>query len=281
VTRRNTTTTDAPNSGRAGPPRIVDPDLTTPTALLSALALAHEHGGAAEALRVTGMDLDELERFKGATEDVERLLSGRAGDASLNEALALGFLAGRVAHRPRPRRSFDPTSFLMDHDLLVRSAEGESILRLPWFDERLFVGRQLPEISEMPPHVLQLCVTNYRAALAGDRAHFEFTSYGHAYRVEAVPVRGDNRAVEAVLAVAAPAPPPLGRLRAAAALERAAEALETSARLAEHHSTQCRVAGEPAGEAEQREAAAQARRTARRARTMAWRHRSNSPGPFP
>jgi hypothetical protein len=50
---------------------------------------------------------------------------------------ALGFLAGRMAQRPRARRSLDPSSFLMDRELFVREAAGQSILRLPWFEEDL------------------------------------------------------------------------------------------------------------------------------------------------
>jgi hypothetical protein len=49
---------------------------------------------------------------------------------------------------PGPRRSVDATTFVMDHGLVVRGADGESILRLPWFEEDLFVARQVPDIVE-------------------------------------------------------------------------------------------------------------------------------------
>jgi hypothetical protein len=253
---------------------------TTPAALLSALALAQEHGSATEALRATGLDLDDAERIDALSEDVDDVLAaGRdlaVGEdaAPLREALALGFLAGRIAHRPRPRRSYDPTSFLMDHDLLVRGAEGQSILRLPWFEEGLFVGRELPEISEMPPNVRALCVDNYRAAFAGQRRRFAFLSYGHAYNVDAVPVRAEDGGVTAVLAVATPALPAVGRLRTAAAHEREAEALEDAATLAEARAQLYRLAGDAEAEDQHRQAAERARRAAQRARAKAWRGRS-------
>jgi hypothetical protein len=191
----------------------VDFNSTTPTALVTALALAHEHGGAAEALRLTGLDMDDLERCEGLPEDFGRLLARRSAGEALSETLALGLLAGRLTPRPRPRRSIDPSSFLMDHDLVVRSAEGESILRLPWFEEDLFAGRQLPDISEFPRDVLDLCVEHYRAGLAGERSRFAFTSYGHTYTVQAVPVRGEDGRICAVMGIAIPAPR-VGRLPA-------------------------------------------------------------------
>ncbi|MEA2144690.1 MAG: hypothetical protein QOG59_277, partial [Solirubrobacteraceae bacterium] len=59
-------------------------------------------------------------------------------------------LVNQQAARCRGRRSgAESTMFLMDEDLVVRGAGGESILRLPWFDDGLFVGRQLPDIVEM------------------------------------------------------------------------------------------------------------------------------------
>ncbi len=86
----------------------------------------------------------------------------------------------------------------MDEELVVQGAEGESILRLPWFEDELFVGRQLPDISELPVPVRTMCIDNYRAALAGERGQFTLVSYGHAYTVDAVPVRSADGNVEAV-----------------------------------------------------------------------------------
>jgi hypothetical protein len=126
-------------------------------------------------------------------------------ESRMEEALARGVLAGRAAlGRRRVRRLQDPTSFLTDRDLVVEAAAGESILRLPWFEEELFVGRQLPDLAEMPPPVRNLCVENYSAALAGERCRFAFVSYGHAYTVDAVPVRGDDGGTASVLAIATP-----------------------------------------------------------------------------
>ena len=145
----------------------------SPIALLTALALADEHGGARAAIRATGLYSDPLEGMEGV--------------------------------RPHLARTLDVSSFLMDHDLVVRGAEGRSILRLPWFAPDLFVARQLPDITEMPENVRVMAVANYRAGLGGERRRFEFTSYGLRYTVESVPVRGEDGRVQAVLGMARPA----------------------------------------------------------------------------
>ncbi|HEX7300276.1 MAG TPA: hypothetical protein VF257_14865 [Solirubrobacteraceae bacterium] len=178
---------------------------STATALLNALRLAREHGGAISALRALGIELDDAERFEGISSDFADVLAGRTSGEELGEALALGFLAGRVAP-PKGVPAFnDTTTFLMSADLHVENAEGESILRLPWFEEGLFVGRQLPDIGEIPQPVRDLAVENYLTALTGERRQFAFASYGLAYTVEAVPVRSDDGRIEAVLAIARPA----------------------------------------------------------------------------
>jgi DNA-binding CsgD family transcriptional regulator len=110
--------------------------------------------------------------------------------------------AAAAAHAPRAVGWSDPSSFLMDHDLLVRGAAGVSILRLPWFEEDLFVGRPLPDIGEMPTRVRNEATESYREALAGTRGRFRFTSYGHAYTVDSIPVRGADGRVLGVLGVA-------------------------------------------------------------------------------
>src|ERR1700733_6567233 len=199
----------------------------TASSLVWALDRAHEHAGAAAALAAVGLDLPAVDRFDGLSDDFDELVRGLPGDISVREGIALGILAGRVADRPaRARRLQDPTSFLMNEDLVVQAARGQSILRLPWFEEGLFVGRQLPEISEMPTPVRRLCVENYSAALAGERGRFSFTSYGHAYRGDALPFRGQNGRIESVLAVAAPSH---NYATAVAAHLRTAERLDRSA----------------------------------------------------
>jgi hypothetical protein len=244
---------------------------------VTALALAQEHGGADAALRAMGLDLDGLERYDGLPEDLLHLVAGLPRAEALSQMLALGFLGGRVAYRPRPRRSHDPTTFLMDRELLIRGAEGESILRLPWIEEVLFVGRSVPELFEVPKHVLRLSVDHYEAALAGERGQFCFSSYGHSYTVDAVPVRNDEREVIGVLAVAAPTAPPAGRLRRASELERAADALEDSARIADERADLYGAAGDYEAEGLQREAAEEAREAARTARAHGFRQRSAGP----
>lgn len=251
----------------------MDLDTNTASALLWALRVAREYGGAEAALGASGIHLPEVDRFEGASQELAELLGAPTDGAAVRAALAVGLLAGRVAHQPpRAPRLQDPTSFFIDRDLVVRAAEGQSILRLPWFDEGLFVGRQLPEISEMPPSVLRLCVENYSAALAGERRQFAFTSYGHAYSVDAVPVQGngDGR-VEAVLAIAVPA---RGFASAAAAYERTAERLDGSAMRAEQRADRQRLAGRGVEEVAERNRANSARRGAQRARTTALRLRS-------
>ena len=162
---------------------------------------------------------------------------------------------------------------------MIRGAEGQSILRLPWIEESLFVGRSVPEIFECPKNVLRLSVDNYEAALSGERGQFTFTSYGHTYTVDAVPVRNEEREVVGVLAVAAPTTAPSGRLRRATDLERAADALEESARIAEERADLFAAAGDYEAEELQREAAEEARDAARTARAQGFRQRSSN-GPW-
>jgi DNA-binding NarL/FixJ family response regulator len=246
----------------------MDLDTNTAAALLSALGLAREYGGAAEALAATGVDLPEPGRLDGLSADLSRLVSRPATDGRVREALALGFLAGRVAHRPRRRTWHDPTSFVMDQDLVVRAADGESVLRMPWFEDELFVGRQLPDIHEMPGPVRKLCVESYSAALTGERGRFEFTSYGHSYSVDAVPLRRDDHRVDGVLAIAVP-----GRSvsSAATAYERTAERLERVAAAADQQAERLRLAGEGDAEAAARHRAQKARRAVELARANARR----------
>jgi DNA-binding CsgD family transcriptional regulator len=232
----------------------------TATALVAALQLAEEHGSVEAALRAAGLDLRDIERFEGL-------------DVELDDALALGFLAGRVGHDPHVRRAHDPTSFVMDRDLVVQRAEGESIMRLPWFEDDLFVGRQIPDIAEMPFHVRDLCTQNYTAALGGEHARFGFTSFGHAYAVEALPVRAEDGGIEAVLAVATPE---RTYPSAAAAYERTAERLMESADLADKRADLHQLAGRTDHEAAERESARRARAAAARATANAARMQARS-----
>jgi DNA-binding CsgD family transcriptional regulator len=234
---------------------------------LWALKIAGENGGAAAALTAAGIDLPEAWRFEGVAGEFGDLLGQLASEPSLREMLALGLLAGRPAHeRKRTRGLQDPTYFVMDQDLVVQHADGESILRLPWFENGLFVGRQLPDILEMPAPVRRLCVENYSAGLTGERGRFAFSSYGHAYSVEAVPVRGVEGGIEAVLAVATPDPPSGS---AAESYERMAERHERAAAAREERAERHRLAGQS-----DRESAA--RREARKARVSAEQARDNA-----
>jgi DNA-binding CsgD family transcriptional regulator len=249
----------------------VNIDMNTATALLAALGLAREHGSAVTALEAAGIDLTEAERLQRPPGDFKALTGNDRSEEAASEMLALGFLAGRVAQRPRARARRilpDPTCFIMDRELVVQRAEGESILRLPWFDDGLFAGRQLPDISEIPTPIRTLAVENYRAALTGERRRYSFMSYGHAYSVDAVPVVGDDGRTEAVLAIAKPAS---AFAAAARAHERMAERMEDAAVLADQRADGHRLAGRSDDEAIERQVAARGRRSADQARDSAAR----------
>jgi DNA-binding CsgD family transcriptional regulator len=233
----------------------------TAAALLSALAFAHEHEGADDAIRAYGVELSESGGIDVIGEELSGLLAGRTNEGMQREALALGFLAGRVARVPRMERPRDPTAFFMNSDLVVEDAEGESVLRLPWFEDELFVGRQLPDISEMPTHIRNLAVETYSNALKGERGRFRFISYGHSFSVDAVPVRSDGGSYDAVLAVATPTPT---HVLAREGYERTAARLEQSATLAEGRAEAHRLASRPADEDRERRAAINARGAAAR-----------------
>jgi DNA-binding CsgD family transcriptional regulator len=257
----------------AGRPQATDRETHTVSAVLWALGLAREHGGAAAALAASGIEMPDVGRFEGVSGDLKGLLGRYADQEPVREAVALGLLAGRVVHQPpRARRLQDPTSCVMDRELVVQAAQGRSILRLPWVEEGLFVGRQLSGIYEMPSPVRRLAVEQLSAALAGERRRFKFTSYGHTYSVDAVPVRrnGDGP-VEAVIAIAVPM---RSFASAAAACERTAERLERYATLAEACAERYRLSGNGDAEAVERQRVSTARRAAERARVNAERLRS-------
>jgi DNA-binding NarL/FixJ family response regulator len=252
-------------------------DVSTATAVLAALRLAGEHGGGAgTALRATGVELPQPERFAGLIDEFGAVVGCSPTDEVVGEALALGYLAGQLAVRPRARRTADPTSFVMDRDLVVQGAEGESVMRLPWFEDGLFVGRQLPDISEMPTPIRTCCVKHYTAALAGERGRFSFVSYGHAYWVDAVPVYGARGRVDTVLAIAIPAP---SHTAAVTAYEQTAARLDAFADAAEQRAETHRGAGRDDEEHAEWQAAARARAAAQRATAHALRlHSCHTPG---
>jgi DNA-binding CsgD family transcriptional regulator len=233
-------------------------DTKTTTALLTALRIAREHGGAGAALTAGGIDLRRAGPFAELPRELEE-----------SEALALGFLAGHVLQRPRvrTRRTIpDPTAFFMDSDLVVRGAEGESILRLPWFDEGLFVGRPFPDIYEIPKQVLKLGTANYSAALKGMRGDYAFTSYGHTFAVEVVPMTSEEGRVDGVLAVATPQ---RSHLSALAAFEGTADRLDKTATLAAKRAELHMRAGRADDALADRRIAESSRRAAERLRSNA------------
>jgi len=195
---------------------------------------------------------------------------------SIRESVARSLLA-RGATLRRGRRSVpDPSLFLMDEELVVQDAEGESVLRLPWFEEDLFLGRQLPDITEMPRNVRSSTVTHYRAALVGEAGRFTFVSYGHAYSVDAVPVQRDDGRITSVLGIATPV---REFPSAAGAYERTAARLERSAANATQRADCHRALGRPTQEGAERERARRARLAAERARLQAQRLQTGSAPP--
>jgi DNA-binding CsgD family transcriptional regulator len=137
---------------------------------------------------------------------------------------------------------------------------------LPWFEDELFVGRQLPDISEMPDPIRNIAVETYSKALEGERGRFRFTSYGHSFLVDAVPVRSEGGSYDAVLAVATPTPP---SVLAREGYERTAARLEQSAAAAESRAEAHRLAGRAAEEDGECRAATKARKAAARMSTNA------------
>jgi DNA-binding CsgD family transcriptional regulator len=180
---------------------------------------------------------------------------------SVSVAAVRDLLDRHAAQRRGRRGAPEPTFFLMDPDLVCYAASGESILRLPWFDDGLFVGRQVPDIAEMPPNVRLPAVANYRAALAGRRERFGFVSYGHAYAVDAWPVRSEGR-ISAVLGVATPE---RTFPAAAVAYERTARRLEHAAAAAEERADRYAGVGRTSAADDERERADRAWTAARRA----------------
>ncbi|HEY4428921.1 MAG TPA: LuxR C-terminal-related transcriptional regulator [Solirubrobacteraceae bacterium] len=246
----------------------------TVSSLLSALARAGEPGGHRAAPREAGLAVDESGRLSVRVPDLETLLARQNVEPG-SGALAR-FLTGLLASSARTLHPRDPTCFVMDPDLLVQTADGESVLRLPWFEDGLFVGRQLPDITEMPHRVRRLAVENYLAAFEGERSRYEFTSYGHSFRVDAVPVCGESGSVDAVLAIAIPAIP---FSHSAAAYESTAARLGRTASLAEERAATHRLAGSRDAEARDRDIALRARRGAARMQENARRTRARETGP--
>jgi DNA-binding CsgD family transcriptional regulator len=183
----------------------------------------------------------------------------------ISDHTARHLLNAAAAQRRARRRAPEPSLFLMDAELVVQAAAGESILRLPWFDHGLFVGRQLPDISEMPKNVRDPAVAHYRAALDGEAGRFAFVSYGHAYAVDAVPVRRDGR-IAAVLGIATPE---REFPAAAAAYERTAARLARAAAKAERRAERYRAAGRRGDAAAERDRAQRSRDAAHRAQAHA------------
>jgi DNA-binding CsgD family transcriptional regulator len=206
----------------------MDLDLTTAAGALAAARVACEGGSASAALRAAGVFIPDADQLRELGVPLETILGADELDRPLIEAICLGYLAGSAApRRRRPRQ--DVTAFLMDENLVVQAAEGESILRLPWFEPEMFVGRQLPDAVEIPSKIRALAVDSYREALNGTRTEYAFTSYGHSYSVDAVPLY-DAEGIGFVMAIATP-----GRstASAASAAARNADRLQQAAREAE------------------------------------------------
>ncbi|HEX8158756.1 MAG TPA: EAL domain-containing protein, partial [Solirubrobacteraceae bacterium] len=126
----------------------------------------------------------------------------RAAAAAQHEAELL-IRRSEALHRTLTANLPDTSVFLIDHDLRILIADGESIRRLPWLDEDLFRGRKVTELyTQVPDEVLQLSLDTYNAALGGERRAFEFDSEGLTFAVQAVPVRAEDGSVQSALVVA-------------------------------------------------------------------------------
>lgn len=177
------------------------------------------------------------------------------------------------ASRLRPRAERDVTTFLMDRDLLVCGAAGDSILRLPWFDEELFVGQQLPDIAEIPDRIRAMAIDSYRSALAGEHSQYAFTSYGLGFSVDAVPVKESDGTVAFALAIAVP-----GRsfASAVAASEKMSERLYREADAAEARAAEQRRRGRRSAALSDQKRAQSTRQSAERAELHAERLRAQA-----
>jgi diguanylate cyclase (GGDEF)-like protein len=123
-------------------------------------------------------------------------------DAAARADIADELRRSESLHRTLTANLPDTSMFLLDRDMRILIAEGESLRALPWIDEDMFRGRMVVELQgELPSDVLAMSLESYRGAFAGDRGEFEFTSDGLSFTVTAVPVYGADATVESVLAV--------------------------------------------------------------------------------
>ena len=226
-------------------------DIKTAAAVLAAARIASEGGSASSVLRTTGPSTARDFQLSALGPPLNTILGVDELEEPLIEAIRLGYLAGWAAP-PQPRPRNDVTAFLMDENLVVQAAEGESILRLPWFEPEMFVGRQLPDAMEIPSKIRALAVDSYREALHGSHNEYAFTSYGHSYSVEAVPLRDSAGRIDFVMAIATPgrsaASATNTAARSAARLQKAARDAKTQADefLASGHRTSSALASQRA-----------------------------------
>ncbi|HEX3801956.1 MAG TPA: LuxR C-terminal-related transcriptional regulator [Solirubrobacteraceae bacterium] len=241
--------------------------MKTAAAVLAAAArVAGEGGSASAALRAAGSLMPDPDQLRALGVPLETILGTPELDQPLIEAICLGYLAGSTApRRRRPRH--DVTAFLMDENLVIQAAAGESILRLPWFEPEMFVGRQLPDAVEIPSKIRALAVDSYREALHGTRTDYAFTSYGHSYSVDAVPLC-DASGRRFVMAIATP-----GRSAASAvsAAARNANRLQQAAQEAEMQAQEFLASGRRSSAALAFQRAQAVRQAADRARRHAER----------
>jgi DNA-binding CsgD family transcriptional regulator len=235
--------------------------------VLAAARVANDGGSASAALRAAGVRIPDPDQMRALGVPLETVLGSEDLDPPMIEAICLGYLAGSAAPRRR-HPPHDVTTFLMDENLVVQAAEGESILRLPWFEREMFVGRQLPDAVEIPSKIRALAVNSYREALDGTHTEYAFTSYGHSYSVEAVPLCDTAERIGFVMAIATP-----GRSAASAAsgAARNADRLQQAAREAERQAQEFVASGRGASAALASKRAQAARQAAHRARRHAER----------
>jgi DNA-binding CsgD family transcriptional regulator len=252
----------------------MDLDMKTAAVVLAAARIAGEGDSPRAGLRTAGSCMPDADQLRALGVPLDSILDTEEPDRPLIEAICLGYLAGSAAPRRRRPRN-DVTAFLMDENLVIQAAEGESILRLPWFEQEMFVGRQLPDAVEIPSKIRALAVDSYREALHGTSTEYAFTSYGHSYSVDAVPLRDSAGRIGFVMAIATP-----GRTAASltSGAARNADRLQQAAREAETQAHQFLASGHRSSSTLAFQRAQAARQTADRAsRHAEWLAAQNAP----
>ncbi len=120
--------------------------------------------------------------------------SPEAADADLRHAASLQ--RSLLANLP------DTTVFLLDRELRILVAQGDSMLRLPGLTEDLFWGRHVGDLhDDVPADILERAMGHYADAFHGIASDFEFTSAGLTFEMRVVPVAGEDGGIASALVI--------------------------------------------------------------------------------